>query len=938
MTRPRPFTMRTVGALATVLGLGCAPGLANLHAEVRDQVARARRMFDLCQQMEQVQTATWTRSRPILGTDPQALDRVAATLTGKAGAFTPLDDVRAEINRVDSLARTLASAPAAAGGGASLSLLKDIAKTLVSRAARLRGALALIDVHAQRAEALLSELLDRLRRGRFLEHLDACAQQDLRGAVVGRARPCEPAGAADLATWIVYRRGELQDAAADLRGDVDALIPLIRGFMAEVGQLRNQLGSVPDSTTPGGADGADLLQQANFSLRQLDALGGQIEDTTEALDRLGGVTDVVGAVEAVGRALVAAEADRVADLLLLALEQAVQHVDRAIDKLDEESYGAASAAVSLGLESGVVEEAICAVGKEAKIALADAGLSSGSLGARVCKAAIGGARDFRPSPILARAYEGLIGAASDLPCAQALTDPPPKGELGRQARGAVHVASLAPVRYARPARAPERLAAATEELARATWKGRLQLSESYFAQLSAPYQFGRHAMPRLADVPPKLAAALLLIEQRERDLLRRHDNQPFEQFFMAQELVLNLSWAREPGVFDPVCREQRLVASSPVGHQLTLLPMACGTLNIDVGPSGGGGGSSQEAMRQVAWELCTSNAKVDQKAAVQELCASISDGPNASKDRKAPVLCDPAGYGAIVTSPSADFCPAEFAGVSNAKTNDLVPKTCGGNEARIALRIAADRLEPLLRNAAESSQVQFVGRTSTQPFEIEADALRFILFAVEAELQTTSCDNKELLKRLDMLSPFVDGVSSLSEKDKKAFFENKISNKRSISLCAPKAGKGDNGHEDMDDIFAHRNLVRNVKLRSLPTGDLRLDGWVTSILDKAVKIHTPAQGLSTADKKKWQQQVLSAIANEILSVFRALGAAEIALETTPELCAHATCTAEGLGVNTSADLKRDDGKHRTWRSVSVVVSRKSDVPECSRFQPSGALR
>ncbi|HTN86447.1 MAG TPA: hypothetical protein VL242_22255 [Sorangium sp.] len=969
MSRIGRYARRGLTAAATGLVFGCVPGLASLHTDIRDEVARARRMFDLCQDIGQVESASWTRSRPFLGADRMAVERVITTLTGKAGHFDPLQDVERQLREVQHLARELPS--------------RGVDPVVLNNTTRSLEVVVRLREHWSEAERQFHSLRDQLfsksARIDIIRDLNACAERDLRRAKTGTRESCDVRGVGDLVRWAAAQRTALETIAASLQADLDALTRVARALLLDVKQLRESADRADSSPIPIGVQAtsalpgspsavgalvapevADLLEQANFAVRELTALGGLVRDGLSAIARIGTITDGQSVIEAIGRTLLDTEADRVADWLLLSLERAVARVDRAIEKLDEETYGAASQLVSLGLTSGVVEEAVCAVGKEAKLGLAQAGLSPGSLGARLCKAAVGNAKDFPPSPILARVYEGLIGAAAELPCAKALAvDEPanasdegfrrePAPLFWPDAKGPVHTteqnAKNGGPKDADP-REPERLARAIEGLARATWKARVQVAESALARVIRPYQFGEHTMPRLRDVPPLLGAALFLVEERERDLLRRYEGQPFQQFFLAQEFVLATRWASEPGIYGVVCRDQMEAASAAVGHRVTLLPMPCATLGEDSGrPAAVGTSSVEDAIRQVAWELCASNAKMDQRAEVEEFCSVVSDARDMDQARAAarqpvsPVYCRPAGYGAAVISPAFDLCALQFVAGEPAVSSDLVnnckDKKASMNRARAGIATAAQRLGQVLAGSSKDTSIRFVGRASTETVK---SASAFIKYALQAQFRDarSACKAKGTGTGTRTRTVTV----GLSEKLRKNgaltnALVNIISDKHIDTLSCDQ-------HDDMDAVFDKSRdpaIASKLKISSYSTGDATLgpEDWLIAFL-----LHPRTEGrylarITTPDQKE-RENALSELANEILSIFRAVGAAQVALEQVETLCDRATCVATALGELSSVSLETGND-HSIWRSTSIVVNWKEEPPTCDHLRHPTGIR
>lgn len=965
----RPL-LRAFGAAATSLACGCFPGLANLHADIQSEVARARRMFDLCQDIEQVESTSWTRSRPFLGADRMAIERAITTLTGKAGTFDPLVDVERQVREVQRLARESPSR------GGDPVVLKDTTRAL--------EVLASLSEHWRQAEgqflSLRDQLWSKVANVDVIHDLNACAERDLRRAKTGARETCDVRGVGDLVRWAAARKGDLEKTAASLQADLDALTRVARALLVDINQLRERadradtapipLGvpSAPGHTgaqSSGGAsvapEVADLLEQTNFAVRELTALGGLLRDGLSAMERVGTITDGKSAVEAIGRMLLETEADRVADWLLLSLERAVARVDRAIEKLDEQTYGAASELVSLGLESGVVEEAVCAVGKEAKVALAEAGLSPGSLGARICKASVGNAKDFAPSPILARVYEGLIGAAAELPCAEALAvDEPAKARsegfrrepapLVEPDAKALFGTSERNAKQGGPktadTREPERLARAIEALARATWKARVQVAESALARVIRPYQFGEHTMPRLRDIPPLLGATLLVVEERERDLLRRYEGQPFPQFFLAQEFVLATRWAERPGIYDVVCRDQMDAASAATGHRLTLLPMPCSTLREDTHSAPGGTTSVEDSIRQVAWELCASNAKMDQRAEVEELCAFVSDGRDVDQARivgkqpLSPVHCRPAGYGAAVISPAFDMCPLQFAAADPAISSELVKRQCTNSpgkqdQARAGIATAALRLGQVLEHASKDSHVRFVGRASKEQVD---NALEFIQYALQAQIAWNACNPPGASKSPSKIVPAPTATIQLAGRTAPLIQElvqqingNSSPPKLDSVFCQ--------NHEDMNSVFEMSNnakIAAKFKIISYSSRghELGPGEWLIDFLKDE---RTKARYLGPLQNPGTKRQALSELANEILSIFRAVGAAQVALDHAEQLCDNVTCIAEASGELSSASggTAKDQS---IWRSTSIVVSRKEEPPTCDHLQHPTGIR
>ncbi|CAN90856.1 hypothetical protein predicted by Glimmer/Critica [Sorangium cellulosum So ce56] len=966
MSRIGRCAFRGLAAAAASLAFGCVPGLANLHADIREEVARARRMFDLCQDIGQVESASWTRSRPFLGADRMAVERVITTLTGKAGDFDPLQDVERQLREVQRLAREIPSR------GGDPVVLNDTTRS-IEVVVRLRA-------HWSEAERQFQSLRDQLfskaARVDIIHDLNACAERDLRRTKTGTRESCDIRGVSNLVGWAAAQKSNLETTSTSLQADLDALTRVSRALLLDINHLRESADSADTSPIPlrvqvtsalpgspsrvgtvVAPEVADLLEQTNFAVRELTALGGLVRDGLSAIERIGTITDGKSAVEAIGRTLLDAEADRVADRLLLSLERAVARVDRAIDKLDEETYGAASQLVSLGLTSGVVEQAVCAVGKEAKVGLAQAGLSPGSLGARLCKAAVGSAKDFPPSPILARVYEGLIGAAAELPCAKALAvdDPTNASDEGFRrepaplfwpdAKGPVHTternAKHGGPKDADP-REPERLARAIEALARATWKARVQVAESALARVIRPYQFGEHTMPRLRDVPPLLGATLLLVEERERDLLRRYEGQPFSQFFLAQEFVLATRWADEPGIYNVVCRDQMDAASAAVGHRVTLLPMPCSTLREDSRPPAPSGMSSvEDAIRQVAWELCASNAKMDQRAEVEELCAVVSDSRDMDQARAdarqplSPVYCRPAGYGAAVISPAFDLCALQFATAEPASSSKLVNNCkdaiASMNRARAGIATAAQRLGQVLAGSSKDTYIQFVGRASAETVNNASDFIKYALQAQSKEVRS-ACKTKDKGKsKFDLAATLRAGNATLIDALVGIITDSAMNDARDCGR-----------HDDMDAVFENGNssaVAGKFKISSYSTGATPLghENWLMAFLRDARTEARYLARIATPTSQKAKTDALSELANEILSIFRAVGAAHVALEHAETLCDRATCVATALGELSSVSL--ETGKDQSiWRSTSIVVSRKEEPPTCHHLRHPAGIR
>lgn len=312
----------------------------------------------------------------------------------------------------------------------------------------------------------------------------------------------------------------------------------------------------------------------------------------------------------------------------------MHRIDTELDALDKQTFGAAGAVLSAGLETGVLEEAACGVAREVRKHLIKAALPAGAFGARVCafRRGIGG----HPSRLLSAITEGLvIGAASELPCGKALVA---KSGGGVASATKWPAASAGTLELSTPAE--DRSA---EILARALWSARLQAADSAWARrLASGSQLQRSDLPTMDSLGLHLVAANLLVQTRAGQVLKDEPDSS-RRFNMEVRMVLETTLAPRPDVYGPLCVNQ--VAAQSTLHSSSL-QLVCSSLHVQGGGPTPYSGELTLATRRIAWELCLNRTRLDAMTKAKTICSAIKSLKKSNKHAD----CDDVGYGIIVRS------------------------------------------------------------------------------------------------------------------------------------------------------------------------------------------------------------------------------------------------------------------------------------------------
>jgi hypothetical protein len=414
-------------------------------------------------------------------------------------------------------------------------------------------------------------------------------------------------------------------------------------------------------------------------------------------------------------------------------------------------------------------------------------------------------------------------------------------------------------------------------------------------------------MPLLQQLPRGLQASYLLVEHRERNLFssfeRRVEYSAMKRFSISQRVLMSLVSSQSTDVYVTVCREQLQTGDSPMAYRSVPIPPECWGRNRN--PEPGDSGHIAPAVKQVAWELCGSNARADARAAVESLCAEFTDkSRGASQTAALSIECVPSGYDAVLG-------PSETISLDPMFYPDL-DTPCGskdpGKPAMCVVEALAGRVASMVDRTRSSQEkgssfntLRFQGWASTEKITHAAELIAAAYFS-QQHLKA------ETLPRLD------DTTSELLRQQ----IEKEWCAGRSYN-CAGSVDwrqaikhleKGGPKEVRMQTIWKvmHNENLNSLRLAPIMAPKMSLSTWVTDIL------HARGDNASVSN-----------VGNSVLSMLRALGVASVIIKRSPSLCAEPmSCAVEAFGESLSAG-----NNHAVWRSFGVSLSHHAGAPRCS---------
>lgn len=570
--------MRAISWLGIMLVTACAPGLGSVQTWTRRTIAADLRLTDMCEGVE--------GAAPLMGFDgssPVMLNRFMAAATGESGNFKLLDELAGVCPKSPSWS----------------TYLKELTELKQS-----------VDSASQRIRNFAKQAADF---GAFAD-VATCAKSQMGAGASGQQSPsCDMAGADQLFNATKGLNGQFKESVAALEVQVDALLK-----------------KLPDDLKEASAGCSEpAIEQGR---RAIVAYAAVASDAAHVLRWIVAFTTGDSAsLYRLGRVYLAAQSDRIVDVLLTSIEDVVHRVDAELEALDKQTFGAAGAVLSAGLESGVLEEAACGVAREVRKHLTKTALPAGAFGARVCafRRGIAGHR----SRLLSTITEGLvIGAASELPCGKALV-----AKTGGAVALALPTASVGTFELSSP---PSNRS--DETLARALWSARLQAADSAWARrLASASRLQRSDLPTMDSLGLHHVAANILVQTRAGSVLSDEPDRS-RRFNMEVRMVLETTLAPRPDVYGPLCLNQAAAQSALHSSNLQLV---CSSLHVHGGPSPYSGELAL-ATRQIAWELCLNRTRLDAMTKAKTICAAI----RSLKKNDVHADCDDIGYGIVVQS------------------------------------------------------------------------------------------------------------------------------------------------------------------------------------------------------------------------------------------------------------------------------------------------
>ncbi|WP_437326730.1 hypothetical protein [Sorangium sp. So ce381] len=925
--------------LVMLIGFGCIPGIGNLRWQIRDQVTRAKRLFTLCQGIESAPSGTG-HAYSFFGDDPQAVERIRATLVGGAAGsrVDPFTQITDHLDRIAELGVTLAQPPtvprkqrAAMPAGEIVTAAKNLKQLLATNSSNTPQATW------SDAATLLDEFLNNASNSNVLCKLNDCAEKAFRGP-----------------TQTGCAQSEVKDIVnqATQSAKFPATIENMRRGIVTILEETQRLDAVIDATSrdPSTAEHlAEVTQLGKFALREMLALGGMFRDAEYALRRLeairNGAANDAAHTEELARLFLAAEGDLLLDVSLLWLTNLIKKIDASIATLDERSYGAAAAVVDLALEAEAVDSAVCAAGGEIADVLIELGLRPGSLANRVCRSALGKPSDFPSSPLLARIYEGMIRASTSLPCADEL-----------HAKLAKQIEAPRSEECATPKSTPTQSKQAEPAIAWAVWDARIQAADGALVRKSTLRPFTEQDMPRLLDIPRGLTASLLLVEQREHTLLSQLQARPMDRFLTVQSALMQLSFAYRPDVYVPVCGEQGRAGDPAVAHRVFSQPAECSRPPADggrppVAPDGNAGVA--EAIRQVAWEMCGINRKIDLRAQADALCAAVRD--DARSNANGHLDCTVAGYDALILPPDDQYRSEEFP-VPKPLYLGASPEI--SNSHRMRLEMIAGRLReldargllPKRRRIRVSGAASDRWKDDAGPWILKTIAASLGYPAPSTNAVTLAC-RPAILPTHSLNVPASD-FSNFLECNSKDNGTQWWCKETGTGICSIHMAKSGEDSSSAPETKMHSyNAMKEVFQRALKATHLHFEPLLTNKPNAATlppkwmlqvvegysnqRFGSTSTPTNADERKIWRGEA----ANAILSILRAYGAAEIMDEAAPDLCQtsgtidwNKSCVVEAIGATLSPveDLSR--------RAVSITIQNLGNETECKGLISPAAIR
>ncbi len=891
--------------ILVALSVACC-GCRHVGQMAAKEIRVQNRIFEVCQGAPMGHTED--RPRRLVGADEAAVRRVVAGWTGK-GDFEP----PVETERQLQIAQEVLDGP------------PEWAE-LAAAVRRLRARVAPIVTNWRSTESLFKEVGESLRNDRLLVSMRDCALDDLRRMPGSERDRCAVVAKATTA-WFRSNLSRLRQARTRVADDVLAL-------GRETRRLADAMQNTPSASGSSDTDSSLALHQTSLALRMATALGGLLQDEADALHHLelAGSAEEEAALRHVGDVVLGAQSDRIADLLLLAMARVVEQLDRALEQFDVPFAG--MLAREILVDSGLIEEVACQVGRETKAALDAWRMDPASLGARVCAAATSSHSDFPNSRMMTRVFLGLLGASSaygepeyacaDLEMGGGSSVPAATASRPRE------VAQVAAVGASWKALLPRTSGRETPPvehgLARATWNSRIQLADRAWSRASHPQSVRDRDFPVLADIPVALGASYLMVELQQGPTLDSYRNEPGIRFDLARDMVLASSFAKRSDVYGVMCAEQ---LRSEQQASLLFRRSGAGVACLGVVPSHVSPGRPVDldpvrvGLAQIAWEICRNNARLDRIARVDSLCgkvSSLSSEPKKGKGGEAssPVQCRREGFAAVVTADDVRYSSAEFSSTerSDRSRPGLLTLATG-----MALAYRAEEGAPA--HSDRGWGLRFVGRASKESFK-NGSGVDFVLHAAVAE-QASGYDGggsgpswrwiKDSMARA-CAAPLCTSVLERINGAKALRVDERYEERQLDEFWPLQGGAGPVGPTIRASLQSDRDKVWGTIANVLAPGHaapLPARGWVRGIL-------------SQSDRD------MDGAANDILSVLRAMGAAGVILRRDPLLCSGGTCLVEGLG-NQGADPLA----HDIWRSFSVTIGSEA-APDCERLVDPSLLR
>lgn len=419
--------------------------------------------------------------------------------------------------------------------------------------------------------------------------------------------------------------------------------------------------------SPSSPQDASANLRASFALRELTAFGGVVRDGM-ALSR-------IKDPDARMRML---QPEAFVDVLVLWIEGALRRLDRTVQKLDEQTHGAGSIGLALGLDeaigrelgeaaSGVLDRYIRRVGRR-------------RFKSRLCEIVVGKPSSIANSSVASALLLRLL-ADSDVRARRNAA-----GECGTEKTLVI---------------------ADPETIASARWTARVQMADSNWARLHDPKRFLVQDMPLASDIPRALDASTLLAFAQTKQGASIDPEPAIDRFLLVQRAILQQPFAVRVDVHGPICTHQIPGDASGQPHRTTWLASTC----VSLASPEPGAASAIAELAGIRDELACANAIRLRQAEMELACLGVTSNTAKSLDPSA-IRCTAAGFQVVLESDH----------LGSAATSIWPPRNC---ETKVDQRDVPDRLARRIRSITGPvgaykipvERILFRGRASREEFK-----------------------------------------------------------------------------------------------------------------------------------------------------------------------------------------------------------------------------